>query len=92
MRILGHIPHPVYHITVFKMENKLSIQFEFDDFAQTYKYKGIENLENLQQAIAFVSPELLTEVAQIFNRMHMANYGARTKLTLEAARDYDDII
>jgi hypothetical protein len=92
MRILGHIPHPEYHITVFKMENRLSIQFEYADFAQMYKYRGLEQLENLAQAQAFVTPEFLREVATVFSKMQVANLNARANLNTDISSTFDEII
>ncbi|MBK7870450.1 MAG: hypothetical protein IPJ74_07085 [Saprospiraceae bacterium] len=47
MRIIGYIEHPVLKITVFKMDNKISIKFESGLYEQTYKFRSGDTISNL---------------------------------------------
>ena len=69
MRILGYITHDSYLITVFKMDDKFSIQFEKGLLVQTYKYRSGPNLNNLSDVKGMVARDYLTAVEKVFMQM-----------------------
>lgn len=92
MRIIGHVEHPVYKITVFKMDMRVSVQFEFDRYAQIYKYQNIEEVSSLAQVQALVTPQLLRDVKLVFDQMHQSNMVALASIQKNDEEAFDEII
>ncbi len=69
MRIIGHIPHPTLKITVFRMDNRLSVKFETGFFEQTYKFREQEGLQDFQDVARLVGESLLSRVILQFRDM-----------------------
>ncbi|MEM8523554.1 MAG: hypothetical protein AAGG68_02865 [Bacteroidota bacterium] len=70
MRIIGYIEHPQLKITVFKMNNKLSVKFESGLYEQTYKFRESEDLKNIEQMKHLVDNQLIIQVEQGLAQMH----------------------
>lgn len=70
MRIIGHIEHPVLKITVFKMDNKLSVKFETGLYEQTYKFRESDELKDFESLQKLVDAPFLRFVEEQFGRMH----------------------
>ena len=69
MRILGYIDHPLYKITVFKMDTRLSVKFENGNLEQTYKFRSSEALNSLREVKNLVDDQFLEAVAGSFSAM-----------------------
>ena len=70
MRIVGSIPHPRLKITVFKMNDRLSVKLESGLYEQTYKFRqgsGVDRFEDIQTLLA---PGFLEAVERDLERMH----------------------
>lgn len=80
MRIIGNIDHPNLKITVFKMDNKLSIKFELGLYEQTYKFRESDFMKNFADAQKLVDAALIGEVLKNFNKMHNAKNEALGQL------------
>ena len=70
MRIIGQIDHPNMKITVFKMDNKLSIKFELGLYEQTFKFRESEYMQDVGDAEKLVDAAFVGEVLKNFNAMH----------------------
>ena len=70
MRIIGNIEHPVLKITVFKMENKISIKFESGLYEQTYKFRTGDGMETFEDVEKLVDSAFLEKVGDILQTMH----------------------
>jgi hypothetical protein len=70
MRIIGNIEHPVLKITVFKMENKISIKFESGLYEQTYKFRIGDGMETFEDVEKLVDSAFLERVGDILQSMH----------------------
>lgn len=70
MRIIGYIEHSRLKITVFKMNNRLSVKFESGLYEQTYKFRESEDLKNIEQMKQLVDSQLITEVERGLAQMH----------------------
>lgn len=70
MRIIGNIEHPVLKITVFKMENKISIKFESGLYEQTYKFRTGDGMETFEDVEKLVDSAFLERVGDILQTMH----------------------
>lgn len=93
MRIIGNIDHPNMKITVFKMDNKLSIKFELGLYEQTYKFRESEYMKNVDDAGKLVDATLLGEVLKNFNNMHKAKNDALGQLVkMEEEGEFPEII
>jgi predicted DNA-binding protein with PD1-like motif len=93
MRIIGNIEHPNLKITVFKMDNKLSVKFESGLYEQTFKYRVQEGLENFEDVKKMVSEEMINEVNSNIQSMHqlkMKTLKEYLKSTVE--EEFDKII
>ncbi|MEK7256255.1 MAG: hypothetical protein AAB316_15995 [Bacteroidota bacterium] len=69
MRIIGSIPHPTLKITVFKMDNRLSIKFEAGMYEQTYKFRESTDLQDFAGAQRLVDEPFLRFVLELASKM-----------------------
>ncbi|MEO1262267.1 MAG: hypothetical protein AAFZ15_25905 [Bacteroidota bacterium] len=93
MRIIGNIDHPNMKITVFKMDNKLSIKFELGLYEQTFKFRESEYMKNMGDAEKFIDATFLGEVLKNFNQMHKSKNEALALLVkLEEEGEFPVII
>lgn len=93
MRIVGYIEHPNMKITVFKMENKLSVKFESGLFEQTYKFRDGEAVESLLDVQRIVDAAFLKDVEQVLNKMQQIKDQARARMHLnENLDEFEEII
>lgn len=79
MRIIGQIEHPSLKISVFKMENRLSVKFENEAYEQTFKLGADEQLNNLESIKTWVDQQLLEDVLQRMEQMHQSSLAARSR-------------
>ncbi|MEY3051198.1 MAG: hypothetical protein RLY31_983 [Bacteroidota bacterium] len=84
MRIIGHIPHPAIKITVFKMDNRLSVKFETGHFEQTYKFREQEGLQYFQDVERLVDESLMNMVIRQFQDMQSVREACLDKIPMEA--------
>lgn len=93
MRIIGHIDHPTMKITVFRMEDKLSVKFESGRYEQIYKFRDGEGMDSLEAVRAWADPVLLAEAEQLLQRMHQMKITALGRLhPQEADEAFEEII
>lgn len=93
MRIIGNIEHPNMKITVFKMDNKLSIKFELGLYEQTFKFRESDYMKDLNDAEKLIDATFIGEVLKNFNKMHKAKNEALMQLVkLEEEGEFPEII
>jgi hypothetical protein len=92
MRIIGNIEHPVLKITVFKMDNKISVKFESGLYEQTYKFRTGDGMENFEDVERLVDADLLNRVGEILQVMHEAKNQAMLRTYVENEADEFDVI
>jgi hypothetical protein len=93
MRIIGYIEHPSLKITVFKMDNRISVKFETGLYEQTYKYRTGDQMEGLEDVKKQVDDELLQQVDRIFAQMHQAkNQALKRNMEQDQDDEFDVII
>lgn len=76
MRIIGNIDHPTLKITVFKMDNKLSVKFETGLYEQTFKFRESNELNDFATMQRLVDERFISEVMENFAKLHQAKNGA----------------
>ena len=69
MRIVGYIEHPVLKITIFQMENKLSVKLESGLFEQTYKFRTGEQINTVEDIRKLVDDTFIAAVLEEMARM-----------------------
>ena len=93
MRIIGNIEHPNMKITVFKMDNKVSIKFELGLYEQTFKFRESEYMKDMSGAEKFIDAAFIGEVLKNFNQMHKAKNEALAQMVkLEEEGEFPEII
>ena len=93
MRIIGNIDHPVLKITIFKMDNKLSVKFETGLYEQTYKFRMGDLIKSAEDIRTIVDQKFLEEVLDNFNRMTRSkNTSIDRNLAKLDEEEFDDII
>tara|TARA_Y100000782_G_C10186452_1_gene266898 strand:+ start:3353 stop:3598 length:246 start_codon:yes stop_codon:yes gene_type:complete len=68
MRIVGNIPHDVFTITVFSMNDRYLIKLEAGPMEQTYKLSA-ENFKSLEEIKTFLDEAFLDEARNLHNEM-----------------------
>ncbi|MEO6760210.1 MAG: hypothetical protein ABIO24_12205 [Saprospiraceae bacterium] len=76
MRIIGEIEHPNLKITVFKMNERVSVKFENEGYEQTFKLGQDDRLASLEGVQKWVDPSLLEQVQNTFREMHRSRLSA----------------
>jgi len=93
MRIIGYIEHPAMKITVFKMDNRLSVKFETGLQEQTYKFREGDSIESLEDVQRVVDEVLLNEVLELFKQMRQNSMRALSRnLPKPAGEEFERII
>ncbi|MEN0046154.1 MAG: hypothetical protein AAF806_03735 [Bacteroidota bacterium] len=93
MRIIGYIEHPHLKITVFKMNNRLSVKFESGLYEQIYKFRERDDLKNIEQMKQLVDSQLITEVEKGLTQMHQQKNRALARyLPPIEENEFDDLI
>ncbi len=88
MRIIGHIPHPRLHVTVFKWDERLAVKVARDLLELTWKFRDgqFERFEDLQQAL---DQDFFREAERLLDTMAALRH--RISAT-EAREDLPDLL
>lgn len=90
MRIVGHIEHPTYKMTILEMNHRLSLQIEDGDLVQTFRFRdGL--VEQATDIHSLVDEIFLTRVETTFLQMNVTKKEALANL-VESADDFPEII
>ncbi len=92
MRIVGYIDHPVLKITIFQMENKLSVKLESGLFEQTYKFRTGGPVNTVEDIQKLVDDTFITEVLEEMSRMRSIRIQALERLNPGEEQEFDKII
>lgn len=92
MRIIGYIEHPILKITVFKMNNKLSVKLESGLYEQTYKFRESEHLKNVQDVQRLIDHEFVQSVEADFKHMHQRRMQAMGRFLPPVEEDEFDTL
>lgn len=92
MRIIGNIDHPTLKITVFKMDNKLSVKFETGLYEQTYKFRESNELSSFDNIQKLVDEQLINEVMENFGKMHRSKNDALGRFLPKETEAFEEII
>lgn len=92
MRIIGYLDHPSLKITVFKMDNRISVKFETGFLEQTYKFPQDIHLQTLEDVRRLVNTEFTESVREEFNRMHRISLRALSNRPDPSTGGFEEII
>ncbi len=93
MRIIGEIDHPVLKITVFQMNNRLSVKFESGPYEQTYKFRQGEGIDTLDDIRRVVDTEFTRGVLEELQLMHRRKMLALSRhLSPDGGEEFEEII
>lgn len=69
MRIIGEFDKGPVKVTVFKMNERISVKFEYHLMEQTYKFRDGSGIESIQDVTRFCSDSLMKNITDIFRNM-----------------------
>lgn len=69
MRIVGEIDHQKYKITIFKMNERLSVKIEDRLLEQIYKFRDGSGIQNSADVEKLLTPAFMGKVAASFSTM-----------------------
>jgi hypothetical protein len=92
MRIIGNIEHPVMKITVFKMDNKLSVKFETGLYEQTFKFRESNELTDFDAIQQLVDEQFMQLVLENFAKLHQIKNAAMGRFIKEEEAVFEEII
>lgn len=93
MRIIGEIEHPSLKITLFKMDNRLSVKFESGFYEQTYKFRTGDGLETAEDLRKIVDEGFIQAVDEQFVELHRLKMEAMARhLPPARADEFETII
>lgn len=94
MRIIGHIEHPNFKITLFKTDTRLSVKFESGFYEQTYKFRQGEGMETAADLKKLVDAEFIQAAGEQFVKLHQIKTAAiaRSLPPEEASEEFETII
>lgn len=92
MRIIGDIPHPSMKITVFKMDNKLSVKFETGLYEQTFKFRESNELSDFESMQKLVDEHFIAEVIEQFAKLHRTKNEALGRFLPKVVQEFEEII
>ncbi|MEL7123268.1 MAG: hypothetical protein AAFO07_27720 [Bacteroidota bacterium] len=92
MRIIGYIKHPVLKITVFQMDNRLSVKLETGLYEQTYKFRQGGMINTLEDVKKIITEEFTQAVLDQVEEMHQIKNTALKRMHSEKEDSFDDII
>ena len=79
MRIIGHIEHPHLKITIFKMDNRVSVKFESGLYEQTYKLGDDERFQTPESIQKLMDMAFVESVLTQMQQMHQNRLSALSR-------------
>lgn len=93
MRVLGNIEHPELKITVFKMENRITVKFENRGYELSFKLGTDDNLTDLDRIKKWIDPDLIAGIQTSFGQLHRLKLAANARAFPEQeTSEFEDIL
>ncbi|NNF33140.1 MAG: hypothetical protein HKN68_03480 [Saprospiraceae bacterium] len=91
MRIIGEIEHPVYKITVFSMNNRLSVKIEDKLIEQVFKFRDGSGIDGVEDIKSFLNDDFMKSVDESFRQLSRARI--TSLMHTQASEDeFDEIV
>ncbi len=72
MRIIGEFDQDAIKVTVFKMNERVSVKYEYNLMEQTYKFRDGSGIDNFEDVKKFSNDRMIEDVMNIFQSMEKA--------------------
>lgn len=92
MRIIGEFDISGIKTTVFRMNERTSVKFEFNLLEQIYKFRDGSGIETTEDVRRFCSAEFVNKILEIFSSMDEARYQTLLSLQETEGEKFDEII
>lgn len=92
MRIIGEFDLDQIKVTVFKMNERISLKFEYNLLEQTYKFRDGSGINSMEDIRNFCSQNTMTHVKEIFKNMAESRSSALSALINILEDEFDIII
>jgi hypothetical protein len=92
MRVIGEFDAGDIKVTVFKMNERISIKFEKNLLEQTYKFRDGSAVSTLQEAQTFCATETIDDINKIFDNMAAARSNSLNSMIENQEEKFDVII
>lgn len=92
MRIIGEFDLDQIKVTVFKMNERISVKYEYNLLEQTYKFRdgsGIQTVEDVRQ---YSDGEVIKKINHIFSEMANLRMTGISQLHQLNEDEFDEII
>lgn len=92
MRIIGEFDLDQIKVTVFKMNERISLKFEYNLLEQTYKFRDGSGISNMEDIRNYCSQNTMTHVQEIFKNMAESRSSALSSLINTSEDEFEIII
>lgn len=92
MRIIGEFDAGDIKITVFKMNERISIKFEKNLLEQTYKFRDGSAIGSLEDAKTYCSEHTITEINDVFDAMSKSRSRSLNSMIENQEEKFDVIV
>ncbi len=92
MRIIGEFDHDAIKVTVFKMNEKISVKYEYNLMEQTYKFRDGSGIDTLEDVKRFSNDTVVAHIKSIFIDMEKAKLsGLKDSLSIDPMYSFEII-
>lgn len=92
MRIIGEFDLDQIKVTVFKMNERISLKFEYNLLEQTYKFRDGSGINSMEDIRNYCSQNTMTQVKEIFKNMAESRSSALSSLINTSEDEFEIII
>jgi hypothetical protein len=92
MKIIGELSHPVMKITIFKMNEKLSVKFEHLQVEHIIKFRQGSGVETVEDVNTFFSPAYIDEIFNMIIATSKSRSNRFSELNDSALQKFPNII
>jgi len=92
MRIIGEFDADQIKVTVFKMNERISLKFEYNLLEQTYKFRDGSGISSMEDIRDYCNQNTIDQVSRIFKNMAEARSTSLSLLISSSEEEFDIII
>ncbi len=92
MRIIGETEVQGIKLTVFKMNERVSVKFEYNLLEQTYKFRDGSGINNTDDVLKFCSEKVVEGIIAMFSEMSNLRTLGIKGMIQDEAEGFEEII
>jgi len=92
MRIIGEFDIDNIKVTVFKMNERISVKFEYNLLEQTYKFRDGCGLNNMDDVKKYCNNDVMCSIKDIFIKMSESRSSGLVSFSKVSEDEFDHII